>query len=259
MKIIKKIVNQILSRLGLKMIRLKHFDNMQQFEPYFRIFKILEFSGAGDIDLDNIIKLTQQSKSQLTQDLFVLSCLDFKRDGYFVEFGATNGIDLSNTWLLEKEFGWNGILAEPSKNWHQDLLGNRSSNIELKAVYNKSNEKLSFLEASSPELSTLNSFRNIDSHSRKGRTYEVETISLIDLLNKYNAPQVLDYLSIDTEGSELDILSNFDFEYYKFKVITVEHNFTEQREKINQLLTSKGYKQMLKEISAFDDWYVLED
>jgi FkbM family methyltransferase len=232
---------------------------MQQFEPYFRIFKILEFSGAGDIDLDNFIKLTQQSKSQLTQDLFVLSCLDFKRDGYFVEFGATNGIDLSNTWLLEKEFGWNGILAEPSKNWHQDLLGNRSSNIELKAVYNKSNEKLSFLEASYPELSTLSSFRNIDSHNRKGRTYEVETISLIDLLAKYDAPQVIDYLSIDTEGSELDILSNFDFEYYKFKVITVEHNFTEQREKINQLLASKGNKQVLKEISGFDDWYVLED
>ena len=166
MKIIKKIVNLILSKLGLKIIRLKHFDNMQPFEPYFRIFKILEFSG-GDIDLDNLSKLTQQSKSQLMQDLFVLSCLDFKRDGYFVEFGATNGIDLSNTWLLEKEFGWNGILAEPSKNWHQDLLGNRSSNIELKAVYNKSNEKLSFLEASYPELSTLSSFRNIDSHNRK--------------------------------------------------------------------------------------------
>lgn len=255
-------VNVVLRKLGLKIIRLKHFDNMQQnmqqFEPYFRIFKILEFSGRG-IDWANLSKLIQQSKSQLTQDLFVLSCLDFKRSGYFVEFGATNGIDLSNTLLLEKEFGWNGILAEPSKNWHQDLLGNRSSHIELKAVYNKSNEKLSFLEASTPELSTLNSFRNKDSHNRRGQTSDVDTISLMDLLTKYDAPQIIDYLSIDTEGSELDILSNFDFEYYKFKVITVEHNFTEQREKINQLLTSKGYKQVLKEISAFDDWYVLGD
>ena len=161
--------------------------------------------------------------------------------------------------MLEKEFGWSGILAEPSKNWHQDLLRNRSSHIELKAVYTKSNEKLSFLEASSPSLSTLNSFKNIDSHNRKGQTYEVETISLMDLLTKYDAPQVIDYLSIDTEGSELDILSNFDFEHYKFKVITVEHNFTEQRERINLLLSSKGYKQVLKEISSFDDWYVLKE
>jgi len=52
--------------------------------------------------LDNLSNLTQQSKSHLTQDLFGLSCLDLKRNGYFVEFGATNGIDLSNTWLLEK-------------------------------------------------------------------------------------------------------------------------------------------------------------
>ena len=258
MKIIKKIVNLILSRLGLKIVRLKNLENLVPVELSSRIIKIYEYSDVG-IDFDNLSKLIQQSKSQITQDLFVLSCLDFKRGGYFVEFGATNGIDLSNTWLLEKEFGWNGILAEPSKNWHKDLLRNRSSHIELKAVYNKSNERLSFLETSYPELSTLNSFRNIDSHSRKGRTYEVETISLIDLLNKYNAPQVLDYLSIDTEGSELDILSNFDFEYYKFKVITVEHNFTEQRERINQLLLSKGYKQVLKEISSFDDWYVLKE
>jgi FkbM family methyltransferase len=258
MKIIKKIVNLILSRMGLKIVRLKNLENLVPAELSSRIIKIYEYYGGG-IDSKNLSKFILQSKSQLTQDLFVLSCLDFKRDGYFVEFGATNGVDLSNTWLLEKEFGWNGILAEPSKNWHQDLLGNRSCHIELKAVYNKSNEKLSFLEASYPELSTLSSFKNIDSHNRKGKTYEVETISLMDLLNKYNAPQVIDYLSIDTEGSELDILSNFEFEYYKFKVITVEHNFTEQREKINQLLTSKGYKQVLKDISAFDDWYVLED
>jgi FkbM family methyltransferase len=259
MKMIKKIVNTILYKLGLKIIRLRHFDKMKKFEIYFRIFKILEFSGGRDMYLNSLSKLIQQSKSQLTQDLFVLDFLNYKRSGYFVEFGATNGIDLSNTWLLEKEFGWNGILAEPSKSWQHDLLINRSCQIETKAVYSKSNEKLSFLEASSPELSTLNSFRKIDSLNRIGRKYEVETISLLDLLIKYDAPHVIDYLSIDTEGSEFDILSNFDFDNYKFKVITVEHNFTEQREKINQLLSSKGYRRVLKEVSLFDDWYVLKE
>src|ERR1017187_1984592 len=58
-----------------------------------------------------LLKALRISKSQLRQDLMVLSELDFKRGGYFVEFGATNGVTLSNTYLLEKEYGWTGILA----------------------------------------------------------------------------------------------------------------------------------------------------
>ena len=233
---------------------------MSMYEPSHRILSILNFSGGGgdSNSLNDILKIRHLSKSQLSQDMFILTYLGFKRDGYFVEFGATNGVGLSNTWLLEKEFGWKGILAEPSKNWHEELSNNRSCYIENKAVWIKSDETLTFLECTGPELSTIADFRNIDSHSRKGKTYEVETISLEDLLDKYDAPNVIDYLSIDTEGSELDILSNFDFEKFKFRVITVEHNFTENRQKINQLLSSKGYKQVLESISSFDDWYILQ-
>ncbi len=51
------------------------------------------------------------TKSQMYQDLFVLAECNFRRKGFFVEFGATNGLDLSNTYLMEKNFGWEGILA----------------------------------------------------------------------------------------------------------------------------------------------------
>ena len=57
-----------------------------------------------------------ESKSQIFQDLFVLYCLQNKSEGFFVDFGATNGVSLSNTYLLEKDYGWNGILAEPRTN-----------------------------------------------------------------------------------------------------------------------------------------------
>ena len=76
-----------------------------------------------------------------------------------------------------------------------------------------------------------------------------------DLLNKYDAPDVIDYLSIDTEGSELDILTAYDFSRI-FKVITVEHNYTDNREKIHDLLSSKGYVRIMENLSKWDDWYV---
>ena len=61
------------------------------------------------------------------------------------------------------------------------------------------------------ELSTIDLFSNSDMHSqmrKQGRKYQVKTISLEDLLDKYDAPLVIDYLSIDTEGSEFEILSS---------------------------------------------------
>ena len=207
-------------------------------------------------------ELEDKSKSQIEQDLFVLHELDNKRNGYFVEFGATNGLDLSNTHLLEKEFGWTGILAEPAHIWHNDLLKNRSCHISFDCVWSKSGETLEFNEVSAAELSTIDSFSGSDGHSQtraEGKKYNVYTVSLIDLLKKYNAPKDIDYLSIDTEGSEYDILSAFDFDAYNIKIITCEHNYTPMQEKIYKLLTSKGYTRKFTECSYFDDWYVLNE
>jgi hypothetical protein len=85
------------------------------------------------------------------------------------------------------------------------------------------------------------------------------TISLKDLLLESNAPKEIDYLSIDTEGSEYRILEAFDWNEYRFHVITVEHNFSEERVLISELLKSVGYKQVYVELSKFDDWYILEN
>ena len=80
--------------------------------------------------------LVSDSKSfaQLHQDLWVLHETRHKRNGYFVEFGATDGVNLSNTCLLEREFGWRGILAEPNPAWHAALRQNRKADIDLRCV-----------------------------------------------------------------------------------------------------------------------------
>ena len=77
----------------------------------------------------NILESMAKSKSQFRQDLFVLAELNFKKNGYFVEFGALDGVETSNTYLLEKEFLWTGILAEPAKCWDSSLRSNRTSSI----------------------------------------------------------------------------------------------------------------------------------
>lgn len=206
-----------------------------------------------------LLEQLRHSKAQYWQDLFVLSQLDFKRDGYFVEFGATNGVDLSNTYLLERQYGWNGIVAEPARCWHATLRSNRTCRVETHCVWSQSGLMLPFNETAQPVLSTLAQFSTGDQHAaarQTGTCYQVPTISLLDLLRKHDAPQRVDYLSIDTEGSEYDILSHFDFDQYRFNVITCEHNLTPMRQKLYELLTLRGYERRFEKISACDDWYI---
>ena len=212
--------------------------------------------------LKTFLDAVPHSKSQIWQDLFVLSETDFKQGGYFVEFGATNGVDLSNTHILEKRFGWRGILAEPARGWQKALAANRSAAIETKCVYSRSGEILKFSEAQDGEYSTISDKAGSDHNAalrRRVTEYGVETISLLDMLDKHGAPRVIDFLSIDTEGSELEILQAFDFGKYRFRVITCEHNFTPARQEIQRLLSSNGYVRKFESISQFDDWYVSAD
>lgn len=214
----------------------------------------------GPVNYKSTIGLLNKSKSQLRQDLFVISETKYKKNGFFVEFGATDGIDMSNTYMLEAEFSWTGILAEPARVWKKQLELNRPNvSIETLCVWKDSNSLLIFNETDAPALSTVDSFSDLDGHRKAratGKKYEVNSISLEDLLIKHGAPKYIDYLSIDIEGSEFEVIKAFNFDDYTIKIITIEHNYTPQRELIYSLLTSSGYKRKYENISAFDDWYV---
>ncbi|HVC48457.1 MAG TPA: FkbM family methyltransferase [Terracidiphilus sp.] len=205
-----------------------------------------------------LMKMVTKSQAQLFQDLFALSSNGLKRNGYFVEFGATDGVTLSNTCLLEREFGWQGILAEPATRWHQKLSCNRHCHIETNCVWAKSDEVLTFAETDIGEFSTIDSFS--ESYAKKhAHRYQVQTISLQDLLDKYHAPKEIDYMSVDTEGSEYEILSAFDFTRYTFNAITVEHNHGPRRDKVHELLTQHGYTRKFDHLATIEDWYVRDE
>ena len=255
---LKRKIKGLFSLLGLVLVSKKFWLSVSSENALLPTMKfLLSLQKAVSVEL---LPVLQDTKSQNFQDLFVLSELNLKKSGFFVEFGATNGIHDSNSFLLENSFGWRGILAEPAKTWHKELHRNRPlASIEDTCVWKESNLLLSFNETEDGNLSTLDFFSGLDSHRefrKHGRKYEVTTISLTDLLDKYSAPRSIDYLSIDSEGSEFEILNAFDFEKYSFSVITCEHNYTSAREKICELLTSKGYIRKYEELSLWDDWYV---
>ncbi len=203
------------------------------------------------------------SSAQLLQDLFVLFALKNKRGGFFVEFGASDGVFGSNTVLLERQCGWSGILAEPARCWHAALNAQRQASIDPRCVWSTSGEMLTFTEAHEPIYSTLETFGIADAHApnRIARDrYEVETVSLNDLLATHNAPQKIDYISVDTEGSEFEILKAFDFDRYRVSIITVEHNgVPELRDPLYALLTARGFFRVYEDLSQWDDWYVTPD
>jgi FkbM family methyltransferase len=257
---IRKLIADLVLRLGFSIRRTSGLTVTESLARTSTLLKILSASPkTKDISLADAFEILGGAKSQIGQDVLALSTVGVKEKGYFVEFGATNGVDLSNTFLLEKSFGWSGILCEPARDWHGELSNNRSGPIDTRCVYSVSGQRIKFSETSIGELSTITSFLKSDANRilrKNSATYEVETVSLADLLSAHGAPTYIEFLSIDTEGSEYEILRNFDFSKYSFGLICVEHNFTDNRFKLHELMTLNGYVQVFPELSAFDDWYV---
>jgi len=255
-----------------------------------RLILIAKAIGA-NLTWDNLITFLR-SNSELDQEFVAYLICGSK--GYFVEFGALDGVRGSNTFLLETKYEWRGLLAEAIPRLAESCQINRSSpccnvavigNLSF-AAPNQSqlpNEDSGFVSlnssTTSPKygdgqtvtfatiqdegrigLSTISSYIDSDMHSSTRRQgfdlTEIPAISLLSLLEKYNAPKHINFLSIDTEGSEFDILSDFPFEKYHFDFICIEHNHSVNEESIKRLMMKNGYTQIMKSISGGDAFFV---
>ena len=234
--------------------------------PHSEVLEVLTAlrdAPAGGRDATAFLKFclahASRSHAQFLQDLWIAWELGAPRNGFFVEFGAADGVHASNSLFLERELGWRGILAEPARVWQSALRQNRPGPIDPRCVWIRSGETLTFNQPRMVLHSTLDAYSDTDGLAETradGERYPVETVSLMDLLARWNAPPWIDYLSIDTEGSELDILTAFDFAAYDVRAISVEHNHTEKRQALFDLLTAKGYRRRLEALSNVDDWYL---
>lgn len=198
------------------------------------------------------------SESQLLQDVAGLLAHDCKRDGYFVEVGVGNGKDISNTYLMETQYGWKGLLVEPSHGFHALIKECRKAGLETRAAASIGGQQVRFEEyPEAGEFSKLASVEGSSPDKRSTKQYDVETATLDTILEENGAPAQIDYMSIDTEGTELDILKGLDFNKYTVGFFTIEHNFRPGNlEDLKAVLEPHGYRQVLAQASQFDAWFI---
>lgn len=202
------------------------------------------------------------SRSQIGQDLWVLQHFGgLARPGFFLEVGANHSEELSNTLLLEKAAGWSGLCVEPFPRGDWSTRGSEL----VRCAVGPDGKRLRFIAPGHVLGGLLDQVdlprvtRDVPPDQRP--IVEVETRTLGAILRGSDAarrqsPRVVHYMSLDTEGSEFDILMSFPWDEWKMLSITVEHNFQEpQRTRIRQLLESKG---MYLDVSVeHDDFYLL--
>lgn len=228
-----------------KFINVKTFTILKLIYFYFFDFKN---SKAYSFVLLNI----KNSTSQIFQDLFILYFLDKKEKGYFIEIGGGDGYFLSNSFMLETKYSWTGIICEPSKINLNNFI-KRKCTIIKEPISGKCNEIVTFYENTDPYLSGIK-----NNHNKT--KYDLKTLCLNHLLKNHCNNKTIDYLSIDTEGNELEIISNFNFKNYKISLITIEHNFnSNKRNEIKKILEKNNFKRIFKNISYMDDWYMSKD
>lgn len=199
--------------------------------------------------------------SQYGEDTLLWNFFKRKEKGFYVEVGAFDGIILSNTYAFES-IGWNGILIEANPKKYKECCKNRphsivvhaavggpgsAGNIEFSRVNGKGAELLSFLKADEGHIKRC---------IIEGGTISKVTVpyrTLDNILDSY-CQEKIDFISIDVEGVELDVLQAFDLNRYKPSVIMIENNSLGSDDSIKLYLDEKGYK--LVHIVECNEFYV---
>jgi glycosyltransferase involved in cell wall biosynthesis len=195
-------------------------------------------------------KTSDTPLSQMGADDWVLSLY---KKGFFVDAGCFDGEDLSNTYKLEKH-GWKGICIDA---YPKNFSCRPNSKVVQAVLGGKKDEDVSFVVSKCPEISGIHknlSRTNWENWVEREETRK--TVLLQDILDHNNAPNFIEYLNLDIEGSELEVLMSLDHEKYKFGCISVEHNFDEpKRTMIRDFLKTKDY--VLHGQVKADDWFVI--
>tara|TARA_B100000035_G_scaffold267680_1_gene240834 strand:+ start:753 stop:1505 length:753 start_codon:yes stop_codon:yes gene_type:complete len=222
-------------------------------------------------DQKNYIKLFKKFFFGAFKKSFALNNLDViinkylnYNNGYYVEIGANDGFNQSNSLYFEIYKNWNGVLIEPLKDKFLDLKKCRSSKKNqmfnnICAGFDFKNKNVEIINMNLMSLSKeINNSLNIEGHIKKyeARTkkntkislQKVEVLTLNRILEIANAPHLMDILFLDTEGSELEVLKGINFKKYNFKFMCIE---VRNQNEIENFLKKYNYE-LVKKISHHD-------
>jgi FkbM family methyltransferase len=184
------------------------------------------------------------------------------KNGFFVDIGAHDGKTYNNTLFFEENHKWTGINVEPLPNIFEELIKNRPNCINLKlAVDNTDGEsEFSSNTGSAEMLSGLVKYydprhliriqnENIESNG-KTEIVKVQTKRLDTILKEYNVKRI-NYLSIDVEGGEFNVLKSINFDEVFIDVIGFENNYSDVSEEIIDFLKTKKYSIIFKRLDIF--------
>lgn len=216
--------------------------------------------------LKNKINVKSYGLNQLDKKIETFVNFD---NGFFVELGANDGINQSNTYYFEKYRGWIGVLIEPIGQKYLECIKNRSNknkifcNACVSFDYNKKFVELKYSNLMTVASNLESDIKDPSEHAQKGIEHLIEGEknysfgALADTLNnilfKSNAPKRIDLLSLDVEGSEIEVLKGINHKEYRFKYLCIE---TRDYKKLSKYLLQNDYT-LLKKLSFHD--YLFKD
>jgi FkbM family methyltransferase len=167
-----------------------------------------------------------------------------KKKRFFLDLGASDGWLGTNTLILEKHFGWDGICIEPDPELYKKLCKERACKC-LNICIDEKCRQVEYLfnegRGGIIDDDTDNNLKQrrdlILKYRKNNNTAIIPTKTLHEVLEENNAPKIIDYFSFDVEGSETRILRNFPFHSYTFLSMTIERPTPE----LNSILFNNDY------------------
>jgi len=202
-------------------------------------------------------------KSLLLNDKWVSRAVyPGKRNGFFIEAGAGNGVFNSSCYALERHFGWRGICIEPHERLYRQCLRKRPGSTVINTALSDRNGSDVFVEAATSGFSGLK--KNLQATEQMAQSEgwvkdqwrtggpwierQVETSTLRGLLKKHEVPATIDYIALDIEGAEYAALEDFPFDEYRVGCLSVEGALCDD------LLEARGFVRVRNPYNGSGPW-----